>query len=217
MSPAPLIRVLLVDDDSVVRETVSGYLRNAADLRLVGCASSGAEAVPAVRESAPDVILMDVRMPDTDGIEATREIVGRAPGTRVVALTSFEDDDAIADMLAAGAVGYVIKTDRPEVIVQAVRTAHLGLTVIPSNTAGRWAGDHVRLPATPELTERERVVLHLVGAGLANRQIADRMHLSTSSVKGVVATLLSRFAVRNRAQLVGRAHELGVREPRPGG
>ena len=208
MAPAP-IRVLIVDDDLFVRETLADYLGATEDLHLVGACADGAAAVDAVRALRPDVVLMDVRLPVMDGRSATRTIAEFAPETRVLALTSFGDDDAVADMMASGACGFLLKSTRPHALADAIRAAHAGLSLIPPDTIRRWSGARARA-AGPALTEREREVLDGLGRGLTNRDIAHRLYVSPSTVKAVVSSLLRKLNAPTRTAVVARAHELGL-------
>lgn len=196
--PRP-IGVLIVDDDLYVRESLSDFLASAEDLQLVGACADGAAAVAAVRDHRPDVVLMDVRMPVMDGLQATRAVRDLAPETRVLALTSFEDDDAIADMFAAGACGFLLKSTRP----------HAGLTLVPPDAVRRWSDSRVSV-ATPALTERERRVLDGLGQGLTNRDLARSLFVSSSTVRAVVSSLMRKLDAPTRTRVVARAHELGL-------
>lgn len=209
------IRVLVVDDDLFVREHLPKYLAATSDLVLLGTCTNGAEAVARVREEPPDVVLMDIQMPVMDGIRATREIARLAPTVRVLALTSFGDDDSVADMLSAGATGFLLKSTRAAVLADAIRAAHGGLSVMPPDTVRRWGG---RRPPSggPALSERERQVLDLLAAGLNNRQIGQEMFLSTSTVKGHLSELMQKLDARSRTGVVARAHELGLLSRRSG-
>nr|WP_300142251.1 response regulator transcription factor [Propionicimonas sp.] len=211
MNPAaaPRIRVLIVDDDLFVREHLSEYLAATPDLVLLGTCTNGAEAISRVREEPPDVVLMDIQMPVMDGILATREIVQVTPTVRVLALTSFGDDDAVADMLAAGAAGFLLKSTRAHVLADGIRAVHGGLTVVPPDTVRRW-GSLRQPPGGPALSERERRVLDLVAAGLNNRQIGQAMFLSASTVKSHLSDLMQKLDAPSRTGVVARAHELGL-------
>ena len=203
------ISVLIVDDDLFVRESLSDFLASVEDLQLLGAYADGAAAVEAVRHRPPDVVLMDVRMPVMDGLQATRAVHEIAPGTRVLALTSFEDDEAIADMFAAGACGFLLKSTRPRALADAIRAAHAGLTLVPPAAVRRWS--HPRTStAAPTLTERERQVLDGLGQGLTNRDIARSMFMSASTVKTAVTSLMRKLEAPTRTRVVARAHELGL-------
>jgi DNA-binding NarL/FixJ family response regulator len=208
-SAEPKIRVLVVDDDLMVRETLTEYLAIAADLELVGICQNGAEAVAAVRANPPDVVLMDIRMPELDGISATKAIVELGLGVKVVALTTFDQDEAISAIFEYGGVGFLLKNTRPAALVEAVRAAHRGLSVVPPNLIGRWSpGRAVATP--PRLLPREREVLNLLTQGLTNPEIAKRLFVSPSTVKVHVAALMRKLGADNRTSLAARAHVLGL-------
>lgn len=211
--PRP-IGVLIVDDDLYVRESLSDFLASAEGIHLVGVCADGAAAVAAVGGHRPDVVLMDVRMPVMDGLQATRAVLELAPEARVLVLTSFEDDDAIADMFAAGACGFLLKSTRPRALADAIRAAHAGLTLVPPDAVRRWSDSRVTV-AAPTLTERERQVLDGLGQGLTNRDLARSLFLSASTVKGVVSSLMRKLDAPTRTRVVARAHELGLLSARP--
>ena len=203
-----VIRVLLVDDHRLVRAGLAGLLGAAADLEVVGEAADGRQAVAAVRTSQPDVALMDVSMPVLDGIGATREILAERPELRVVALTSFADSAKVEDMLAAGAVGYLLKDCDPAELLAAVRAAARGEAPIDPRAAvsllpGRRAPD----PATV-LSAREREVLQLTTKGMANKQIARALGISEQTVKVHLGNVFRRIGVADRtsAALWAREH-----------
>lgn len=203
------IRVMIVDDDLFVREHLADYLAASADLVLVATCSNGADAVALVQQQPPDVALMDIRMPVMDGVQATSVITTLAPTVRVVALTSFGDDDAVADMLEAGAAGFLLKSTRSHALIEAIKAAHDGLTVFPPDTIRRW-GLSQRQPVGPALTERERQVLDLLAAGLNNGQIGQAMFLSASTVKKHLGDLMEKLDAPSRTGVIARAHELGL-------
>ncbi len=212
--PTPAIRVLIVDDDLFVREHLRDYLASAEGFEVVGWCGDGAAALSAMSDQAVDVVLMDIRMPVMDGIEATRVISERHPGTRVLALTSFGDDDSIANMFHSGACGFLLKNTRPQGLIEAVRAAHQGLSVIPPDLLHRWANAR-RRPEAPALTEREVEVLNLLSQGLNNRQIGQEIYLSASTVKAVLSSLMHKFGTGSRVGVLSKAHVLGL-IPAPG-
>ncbi len=203
------IQVIIVDDDLFVREALSEYLNAASDIALLDVCDNGADAVESVAKRPPDVVLMDIRLPVLDGIKATAQMVRDNPSIRVLALTSFSEDALVAEMLAAGAVGYLLKSARPLVLLNAIRAAHHGLTVVPYDTVQRWA-PRPAARSTVELTEREHQVLDLLAGGLNNRQIGQAMFLSGSTVKGHLRGLMAKLGAANRTTVVARAHELGL-------
>jgi len=203
------IRVLVVDDDLMVRQTLADYLAIAGDVELIGSCADGAEAVEAVTQDLPDVVLMDIRMPVMDGVAATREILRIAPQVRVVALTTFDADEAIAAIFDCGGAGFLLKNTRPAALVEAVRAAHSGLAVIPPTLISRWTPGRVAVDR-PSLAPREREVLGAVAQGLTNREIAARLFISPSTVKVHLAALMRKLGADNRTALTARAHELGL-------
>jgi len=203
------IRVLVVDDDLMVRQTLADYLATASDLDLIGSCADGVEAVDAVTRQAPDVVLMDIRMPVMDGIDATREILRIAPQVRVLALTTFDADEAIAAIFDCGGAGFLLKNTRPAALVEAIRAAHNGLAVIPPNLISRWTPSRIAVDR-PSLAPREQEVLSAVSQGLTNREIAARLFISASTVKIHIAALMRKLEADNRTALAARAHELGL-------
>lgn len=214
-TPSP-IRVLVVDDDLLAREALCAYVGAADDLLLIGACADGAEAVEAVQASAPDVVLMDIRMPVLDGPAATQAIVQFAPDVRVLAMTTFDDDEAIARVFAAGGCGFLLKSTRPAALAAAIRAAHSGVVVMPEDAMRRWTSSRSK-PAGPPLTDRERQVLAGLGRGLTNREIAKEMFTSASTVKTHLASLMRKLDAPTRTRVVSRAHELGLLSgPEPG-
>jgi len=208
------IRVVLVDDEPLVRSGLAAILGSEPDLEVVGEAGDGAEALSVVRRARPDVVLMDVRMPDVDGIEATR-LLSRLDdgGPAVVVVTTFENDDYVYDALRAGARGFVLKRSRAEDFVAAIRTVnHSDSLLFPEAvrdlvaTRGRF--DRTGL-AGAGLSEREQEVLRLVARGLSNQEIADELYLGVETVKTHVRNVLAKLGARDRVQAVIIAYESG--------
>jgi NarL family two-component system response regulator LiaR len=200
------IRVMLVDDHNVVRSGLATFLRAYEDLQLVGEAKNGLEAVNLCREKKPDVILMDLMMPEMDGIAATRAILADYPEIKIVAITSFEEEDLVQGVLAAGAISYLLKNVTSDELAKAIRDAVSGRSTL-SPEAARVLVQATRPTKDPlvDLTEREREVLNLVVQGQSNRQIADAMVISIATVKAHVSNILSKLQVSSRAEAIAYA------------
>ncbi|WP_030679207.1 response regulator [Streptomyces sp. NRRL B-1347] len=213
------VRVLLVDDQPLVRTALSMVIAQADDLEVVGEAGDGAEAVRLAGELAPDVVVMDIRMPGTDGIEATARITASGSAARVVVLTTFDDDDYVYGALRAGASGFLVKDMALDDILGAVRVVAAGDGLIAPSVTGRLIKEFAERPAAvpePEpprigaITDREREVLTLVGGGLSNTEIAERLTISVATAKTYVTRLLAKLDARDRVQLVIIAYETGL-------
>ncbi len=218
-----MIRVVLADDQTLVRAGFRSILSDEEDLEVVGEAGDGERAIALARELRPDVVLMDIRMPVLDGLEATRRITAddRLEGVRVIVLTTFDADDHVYGALRAGASGFLVKDTEPMELLHAVRVVARGDALIsPAVTrrliaefAGRAERQPDPSPRLNALTEREREVLGLVGAGLSNDEIAGRLVLSPATAKTHVSRIMTKLAVRDRAQLVILAYESGMITP----
>ncbi|MDX3315441.1 MULTISPECIES: response regulator transcription factor [Streptomyces] len=223
-----MIRVLIADDEPMIRAGVRAVLATAADIDVVAEAADGHDAVELVRRHRPAVAVLDIRMPGLNGIDAAAEIRTAVPGTGVIMLTTFGEDDYILQALGGGAAGFLIKSGEPEELLTGVRAvaggaaylsprvaarvvAHLAATGA-GTLAGRRSAARDRVAA---LTARERDVLALLGAGLSNGQIARRLHVVEGTVKAHVSSLLSRLGVDNRAAAAVVAHEAGIIAPQP--
>jgi DNA-binding NarL/FixJ family response regulator len=215
------IRVLIVDDDDLMRAGLRGVLSSDQAIEVVGEAGDGSEAAYRTRLLRPDVVLMDVRMPDLDGIAATREVLESSPEAKVVMLTTFEQDDYIFGALNAGASGFLLKRTRPEELIAAIHTIAAGDSLLsPSVTsrviermAGQPASDAARDPRVAELTPREAEVLELVARGLSNGEIGARLVIEESTVKTHLKRVLAKLGVRDRVQAVIFAYESGLTRP----
>ncbi|WP_431925217.1 response regulator [Amycolatopsis tucumanensis] len=215
-----MIRVALADDQHLMRAGLSALLARADDITVVGEAADGAEAVTLALTARPDVVLMDIRMPGVDGIEATRRIVAdpRLRAVRVVVLTTFDTDEHILDAIRAGASGFLLKNTEPDDLRAAVRTVAAGDALLSPSVTRRVmaavARGHRTDPARlARLTERERELLAEVAAGRSNDEIAGRLCLSPATTRTYVSRLLSKLDARDRAQLVHIAYESGLVRP----
>ena len=216
------IRVLLVDDQQMVRAGFRMILADEEDIEVVGEASNGSEALDAVATAQPDVVVMDIRMPVMDGVEATRRLVEAEDGPRVLVLTTFDADEHVVHALRAGASGFLLKDVPPADFVRALRTIAGGEALIAPSVTRRLLDRFAKLsvPADEayaerlrELTDREREVLQLVAHGLSNREIAERLVIAEPTVKTHVSHLLLKLDLRDRAQLVVLAYEVGIVRP----
>ena len=197
----PTIRVMLVDDHNVVRSGLATFLRAYEDLELVGEARNGQEAVDLCHRNKPDVILMDLMMPEMDGIAATRAILDDYPEIKIIAMTSFEEEKLVQGVLAAGAISYLLKNVTSDELAAAIRAASLGRSTL-SPEAARVLVQATRPTKQPsyDLTEREMEVLNLVVQGHSNQQIADGMVISVATVKAHISSILSKLQVSSRAE-----------------
>ncbi|WP_404953195.1 response regulator [Streptomyces sp. 147326] len=230
--PARPVRVLLVDDQPLVRSGLRVLIADTADLEVVGEAGTGAEAVRLAAELRPDVVVMDIRMPGMDGIEATRLITERSggnggaggtEGVRILVLTTFDEDDHVYGALRAGASGFAVKDMALEEILSAIRVVAAGDALIAPGVTRRLIADFVRRPGPPAaepalrsvagITEREREVLTLVGRGRSNGEIAEELFISAATAKSHVSRLFTKLGARDRVQLVITAYEMGLVAP----
>ncbi|MGW7522477.1 response regulator [Streptomyces sp. NPDC054783] len=216
------VRIVLADDQPLVRSGLRVLMADHPDLEVVGEAATGEEAVRQVRETGPDVVVMDIRMPGTDGIEATRLITAGHASTRVLILTTFDEDDHVYGALRAGASGFAVKDMALDDILAAIRVVAAGDALIAPSVTRRLIADFVeRRTAVPErsgrllegITEREREVLTLVGRGRSNTEIAQDLFITVATAKSHVSRLLTKLGARDRVQLVITAYEAGLVTP----
>jgi DNA-binding NarL/FixJ family response regulator len=215
-----MIRVVLADDHDLVRAGFRVMLEAEDDIRVVAEAANGAEAVEAVRRARPDLVLMDIRMPGLDGIEATRQIVGAQLGARVLVVTTFDLDEYVFAALRAGASGFMLKESQPEELAHAVRTIAAGDALLAPRVTRRLVEHFVARPRShpdPHLTERiesltprEREVLTLIARGMSNAEIGASIFLSEATVKSHVTRMLEKLGLRSRTQAVVAAYESGL-------
>lgn len=204
------LRVVLVDDHAVVRRGLAELLDSAADLEVVGTASDGAQAQEVARALRPDVVLMDLQMPGTDGVEATRAIVAADLGAQVLVLTSFSDAERILAALDAGAVGYLLKDAEPDEVIEGVRAVGRGESPLHPKAARELLMARGRAGDKPQLTPREADVLRLVRLGLANKQIGRRLGISERTVKAHLSSVFQRIGVQDRTQAALWAERNGL-------
>jgi DNA-binding NarL/FixJ family response regulator len=212
-----VISVVLADDQALVRTGFQLILNAEPDIEVVGEAGNGVEAIAVATQAAPDLVLMDIRMPELDGIEATRRLLSESPSTRVLMLTTFDLDEYVIDAFRAGASGFLLKTAPRDQLVAAVRTVHAGEALLaPASTRKlieQFAQPVRESPVVDSLTAREREVLTLLARGLSNPEIAAALVVEPSTIKSHVASLLGKLGVRDRVQAVVFAYESGVVRP----
>jgi DNA-binding NarL/FixJ family response regulator len=216
-----MIRVVLVDDQALVRTGIRALLERTDDVIVVGEASDGAEAVGIVATERPDVVLMDLRMPEVDGLEATRRIVAddRLRDVRILVLTTYDTDDHVLDAIRLGASGFLLKDAEPDDLRAAIRIVAAGEAALAPSVARRLMQQVASTAATREtpalatLTDREREVLIEVGAGSSNDEIAQALHMSPATARTHVSRILQKLHARDRAQLVVLAYETGLVTP----
>ena len=208
------IRLLIADDHTLFRHGIRALLASVPDIELVGEAAGGEEAVALTTQLEPDVVLMDIKMPGTNGIEATRRIMQTNPAARVVVLTMLEDDDSVFAAIRAGARGYVVKGADESEMLRVVRAAANGEALFGPAIAGRlmgfFSGSPVGSQPFPDLTEREREILGLIAQGYGNAEIAARLYLSPKTVRNHISSIFDKLQVTDRAQAMVRAREAGM-------
>jgi len=210
------IRVLVADDQSMVRAGFRMLLAGEQDIDVVAEASNGLEAVDQAARHRPDVVLMDIRMPELDGLEATRRILAADGGARVLILTTFDLDEYVYEALRAGASGFVLKDDPPEQLIAAIHTVAAGDALLSPTITKRVIKEFARIPrpappkALGDLSEREREVLRLIARGLSNAEIAQELFISDTTVKTHVTHILQKLNLRDRVQAVVLAYQTGI-------
>ncbi len=216
-----MIRLLIVDDEALIRDGLRAIVDSEPDIEVAGEAGDGDEAVAQVRQLKPDVVLMDIRMPGVDGIEATRRILATPTSPKIILLTTFDRNEYVYEALTAGATGFLLKDVRRRQLVEAVRAAVTGDTLISPSITRRLVEQFCRTPeptadhltALSELTPRETEVLTLVGRGLSNAEIAERLFVAETTVKTHLARILTKTSTRDRTQAVILAYEAGLITP----
>ena len=222
------INLMIVDDQSLIRDGIASLLSLKEDIIISGTASNGKEAVEKAQDLKPDVILMDIRMPVMDGIAAAEKIINNRYCSKVIMLTTFDDDEYIIKSLKAGAVGYLLKDIPDEELAQAVKLAHKGIYQLADSAAGKLVGninisgnntlsllskeENELLEIINDMPEREREVLSEIAQGLTNREIADKIYLSEGTVKNYVSNILTALDLRDRTQAALLAYRLGLSE-----
>ncbi|GJM39961.1 MAG: DNA-binding response regulator [Ardenticatenaceae bacterium] len=214
------IRILLVDDQALFREGLHTLLSVHDDLQVVGEASNGQEAIEAVKRLSPDVVLMDLRMPLLDGVAATRQITESASSSRVIVLTTFDDDDYVFDGLRAGAVGYLLKDVPSAKLVEAIRAAARGESFLQPSVAAKVVAEFSRMTEPKKtdpqqalvepLSDRELQILGVLATGASNREIAHQLYITEGTVKNHVTNILGKLGVRDRTQAALKAKEMGL-------
>ncbi len=222
MNRSKKIRVLLADDQRLMRDGLRTLLELEDDLEVVGEAENGRAALDLAASLRPDVVLMDVRMPEMDGVEATRQLAASLPECRVIILTTFDDESIIFEGLRAGALGYLLKDVSGEELAAAIREVNRGGALIQPSVARKVLAEFSRLPAAPTvspvspvlpgdgLSERETEILKLVARGLSNKEIALRLSLTEGTVKNYVSAILQKLGVQDRTQAALKAREMGI-------
>jgi len=211
-----VIRVALVDDDALIREGLRMILDQAGDIEVVATGEDGTQAVRIAREISPDLMLVDIRMPLLDGIEATRQITSAPEAPRIVILTTFELDEYVFQALRAGASGFLLKRTEPERLVEAIRVVAQGEALLSPSVTRRLIDEFSKRPATvsPQrlvgLTEREREVLICIARGLSNRELAEQLFIADNTVKTHVKRIVTKLGARDRAQAIVIAYESGL-------
>ncbi|KQL48262.1 hypothetical protein AN963_00045 [Brevibacillus choshinensis] len=206
---SPKYRIVVADDQTLIRSSLVVVLENQHDIEIAGQAVNGHEAIVLAAETQPHLILMDIRMPVVDGIEATRRILSEFPDIKIVALTTFEEDELIESCMSAGAVGYLLKDLTSEELISSIRLIRAGGSIMPTSYVKRWGRKigsepvhHREEKADVHLTEREREELHLLMEGCSNKEMAGRMYVSETTIKNHLSSIFAKMEVRDRTQAV---------------
>ena len=215
-----MIRILLVDDQSLFREGLRTLLSTQSDLEVVGEAANGADAITTAQTTRPDVVLMDLRMPVLDGVATTRKLREALPATQVIILTTFDDDELVFDGLRAGALGYLLKDTPLDKLVEAIRAAARGESFLQPSIASKVVAEFARMAAQPKkvekvewvesLSERELEILKQVCVGASNKEIGVALFITEGTVKNHISNILGKLGVRDRTQAALKAKELGL-------
>lgn len=210
-----MVRVIICDDQTVVREGLAAILSTAADIEVVGLAANGAEACEQALQARPDVVLMDLKMPVMNGIHATERLRASLPMTSVLILTTYADDAWVLDAIRAGAAGYLLKDTRRDDLIAAIKGTAAGKTFLDPSIAGKVLAQAAAPaepagPSAPELTEREAEILQLICRGYSNPEIAQRLHLASGTVRNYVSAILQKLGVEDRTQAAVAAYRLGL-------
>ena len=214
-----MIRIVLVDDQTLVRQGIRSLLELSGDIEIVAEASDGEEGLVVIRRERPDVVLLDVRMPKKGGIDVLRELQAEGHGPPAILLTTFDDDEVLLEGMKAGARGYLLKDVSSETLVSAIQAATRGESFLQSTVTGRVVAAFARLMESggPKaealvlpLSPREREIVSLLGSGASNKEIADRLNLAEGTVKNYVTNILTKLDVRDRTQAAIRARQLGI-------
>ncbi len=211
-----MVRVLICDDQTVVREGLAAILSTDEDIEVVGLAANGEEAVAMANERRPDVVLMDLKMPVMNGVQATRRLHGRQPPARVLILTTYADDAWVFEAIRAGAAGYLLKDTRRDDLLAAIKGTAAGKSFVDPAIAGKLMQQVAAVPAVPgqvlteALSERELEVLRMIALGYSNPEIAQRLHLSAGTVRNYVSAILQKLGVEDRTQAAVVAYQWGL-------
>lgn len=203
MADQPCIRVLIADDQGLLAQLLKTVLETRSDdFEVVALVSNGREALVQAEKLRPDVVLLDIKMPVLDGVRCAKELLAQDPGSRIIMLTTFDDDAAIRETIDAGVAGYILKDCEPEVLFSAIRTVHSGASTLSPSILRKLSGERALVPGLEDLNRRESEILGLVAQGLENKEIADRLFIAEQTVKNNVSSLYEKLGIKDRAKLV---------------